>query len=63
MARKISSSKDGEKLAVFFGDMAMDERMLFSDPLILCSAVSGERRVLFGFVQVLSFCLFIQIAT
>lgn len=33
--------------------------MLFSDFLILCSTVPGEKRILFGLVPVLSFCLFI----
>lgn len=60
MARRISSSKDWEELAAFFGDMAMDEGMLLSDPMF---SLPGERRVVFGFLQVLSFCLFIQIDT
>lgn len=62
MARRISDSKDWEELTVFFGDMAMDERMLFSDPMLSCTW-RDETRVLFGFMQVLSFCLFIQIDT
>lgn len=44
-AKKYLGCKDWEELAVFFGDTATDERTLFSDPLILCLAVLGERRV------------------